>query len=263
MCMPSLCHPSSNVSLPMVHNLSLCIRTSVLIEVDSASPRGWTETTVWSLEAFSILIALTLADSPWPYAAVSQCVSAPLLHRCSLSPHPDVGDLCCAIREIWAAAATLFKATLNYDTLPKRTNRRLHCWGAENSALPNMCSPWLFCVCEFGDPLPLEPHFPLFLPLVMRSCQSPSTNVGRSLLSTQIRAAFKSYFIIKDSHIHNMQLSIQRQRQTITTKKKSMPNTESTGIANFTQPALSNSKDQNWAPRQEIPIFKWKCGNPS
>jgi hypothetical protein len=62
----------------------------------------------------------------------------------------------------------------------------------------------------------------------------------RSVLSSaQIRAAFGSYFHYKRlSHTHHMQLNIWRQRQTNTKKKKSMPNTESTGIANFTQQAL-------------------------
>lgn len=86
-------------------------------------------------------------------------VSGPLFCRCSSSPHPDAGDLGCVVGDSWTAVAALSKATLNYDTFvycaaKKRTDRRLHGWGAGNSPLPNMCSPMFVCGCEFGEPLP-------------------------------------------------------------------------------------------------------------
>lgn len=137
----------SDVCFLEVHNLGLCVRASVLIEVEHASPRGRAGVTgckIWKL--YSSPVALTLAEcSSASHGCFSALYLPPLLHRCSLSPRPDAGALRCAIGHTWAAAATLSKVapttTHLFIVLPKRTNRRLHCWGAENSALPNMCSP--------------------------------------------------------------------------------------------------------------------------
>lgn len=81
------------------------------------------------------------------------CLLSCLVHRCALSPHRDAGGLRCIIRESWAGSCSSSTKTISsvkdkptFIALPKRANRRPYRWGAENSALPNMCSGDL---CEF------------------------------------------------------------------------------------------------------------------
>jgi hypothetical protein len=57
-----------------------------------------------------------------------------LVHRCSISPHRDAGDLCCVIGVSEAAAAPPTKVILSDDKLPycaaKKDKQKTTLWGS-------------------------------------------------------------------------------------------------------------------------------------
>lgn len=144
------------------HVLSFLCWVLALMKVSYGKPRGWNNLTtnktcraLWKptqcpwVDSLMLMLLLSSPCSLWNCFCLLSC----LVHRCALSPHRDAGGLRCVIRESWAGSCSSATKTISsvndkptFIALPKRTNRRPYRWGAENNALPNMCSGDL---CEF------------------------------------------------------------------------------------------------------------------